>query len=197
VACVVVEKENISTTIKEKPVMRKVRKTLSIVILAFAILGILVVSVHAKKPSPRPEPTVTVSGGIEGEGDPAMIRITFADSSFEDVYPQNSSFISNPDYPPSLKIFIGTPATTKELRYYYCTHNSHADSDDLICDDPTHSPDYYYCLLIGGGISKKKGRPFDHVVFPVDSPWNISWKKDNSIVASGTLNTETAYDLVQ
>lgn len=177
--------------------MKKVRKTLPIVIPAFAILGILSVSGHAKKPSPPPEPTVTVSGGIEGEGDPAMIRITFTDSSFEGVYTQNSSFISNPDYPPSLKIFIGTPATTKELRYYYCTHNSHADSDDLICNDPTHSPDYYFCLLIGGGISQKKGRAFDHVVFPVGSPWNISWKKDDSIVASGRLRIETKFDFIK
>jgi hypothetical protein len=177
--------------------MKKARKTLPIVIPAFAILGILAVSGHAKKPSPRPEPTVIVTGGIEGEGDPAMIRITFADSSFEDVYQQNSSFISNPDYTTSLKIFISPPAKTKELRYYYCTHNSHAGSDDLICDDPTHSPDYYFCLLIGGGISQKKGRPFDHVVFPVGSPWNISWKKDNSIVASGTLVKETKYDVLK
>jgi hypothetical protein len=177
--------------------MRKVRKTLPIVIPAFVILGILAVSGHAKKPSPPPEPTVTVMGGIEGEGDPAMIRITFADSSFGDVYPSDSSFISNPDSPPSLRIFLSTTGKTKVLRYYYCTHNSHVGPDDLICDDTLHNPDYYYCLRIGGGISQKKGRAFDHIVFPVGSPWIISWKKDNSIVASGTLSTETKYDVTR
>jgi len=181
--------------------MKKVRKTLPIVITAFTILGILSVSGHAKKPSPPPEPTVTVTGAIQGTGDPEAIRVTF-DESLAYEYPgddatQGPEFISNPDYPPSLKIFISTPTTTKELRYYYCTHNSHASSDDLICDDPTHSPDYYFCLLIGGGISQKKGRPFDHVVFPVDSPWNISWKKDDSIVASGRLSIETKFDVIK
>ena len=178
--------------------MRKVRKTLPIVIPAFAILGILAVSGHAKKPSPSPsEPTVAVTGGIEGEGNPAMIRVTFADSSFEPFGLQNSSFISNPDYPPSLRTLLDTTGPTKILKYYYCTHESHASSDFLICDEPSHDPYNYFCLLIGGGISQKKGSPFDHVVFPKESPWYISCKKDNSIVASGILSTETRYDVIK
>jgi hypothetical protein len=194
-------KSKINETIKEKPVMRKVRKTLPIFIPAFAILGILVVSVHAKKPSPPPEPTVTVTGVIEGTGDPKAIRVTF-DESLAYEYPGEDAtrgpvFISNPDYPPSLHIAFYVPRT-KVLRYYYCAHKDHVHSPDLICKDASHSPYYYYCLEIIGGITQKKGlNDTDHVVFPVGSPWRISWKYDNSTIAEGTLSVETTYDVIE
>jgi hypothetical protein len=175
--------------------MRKVRKTLPIVIPAFAILGILAVSSHAKKPTPPPEPTVTVTGAIEGTGNPKAIRITFVDSELVAVYPDRSPcwFISNPDYPPSLKIINSAPPC-KHLRYYYCTgdHNE----NDLICTNPSHDPDDYYCLTISDGITQKKNpNDTDHVFFPAGRPWQISWKKDNSIVASGTIGIDTTYIL--
>lgn len=183
--------------------MKKVRKTLPIVIPAFAILGILAVSGHAKKPSPLPEPTVTVTGAIEGTGDPEAIRVTF-DESLVYEYPgddatQGPVFISNPDYPPSLKIVLSAsaPPRGKYLKYYYCVHKDHVGSTELKCSEASHSPDYYYCLEIHGGISQKKGRAFDHVVFPVDSPWNISWKKDDSIVVSDRLKIETKFDVIK
>jgi hypothetical protein len=86
------------------------------------------------------------------------------------------------------------------LKYYYCVHSSHATSGDSICNNTSlHSPDYYYCLTIGHGITQTKSpnADFDHVTFPVGSPWEISWKVDNAVVKKGTLSIETTYDVVQ
>jgi hypothetical protein len=175
--------------------MRKVRNTLSIVIPAFAILGILAVSGHAKKPSPPPEPTVTVTGAI---------RVTF-DKSLAYDYPGEDAtgdqvFISNPDYPPSLHIALNSyrdaPHIRKDLTYYYCAGQH--DAGESICNNQSHDPYYYYCLVISGGITQNKNPNFtDHVVFPVDSPWCISWKYDNSTVVSGRLKKETTYDVIE
>jgi hypothetical protein len=193
-------KRILTTTIKEKPVMRRVRKTLQIVLPAFVILAILAASGHAKKPTPPPEPTVAVTGVIEGTGDPKAIRVTF-DESLAYEYPgekatQGPVFVSNPDYSPSLDIVFAVPGMRNRLRYYYCVHKDHEDSDELICNDASHSPDYYYVLWIFDGISQTKNpRDTDHLVFPVGSRWQIGWKKDNSTVDSGTLSTETRYDV--
>lgn len=182
----------------------KKQRTLRIILPAFAILGRLAVSDHDRKPARPPEPTVTVTGAIASTGDPAKIIVTLCDSSLlECTYPDDLThgpeFISNPDYPPSLRVVFNPPNTTKILKYHYCAHESHVGSGELICENPDeHDPDYYFCLEIGGGISqKRKGSNFDHVVFPVDSPWKISWKKDNSIVAEGTLSIETTYDVTR
>jgi hypothetical protein len=180
--------------------MKKLRVARPITLPAFAILAILAASGHAKKPSPPPEPTVTVAGVIAAEGDPKAIRVTF-DSSLDFDYPGDATdgleFISNPDYPPSVKIVYSAPPRT-HLRYYYCVHKDHEDSPDLICTDDSHSPDYYYCLTISDGIpNHKSSRHTDHVTFPAGSPWNISSKQTMSVVKEGTLSIETTYDVTQ
>jgi len=180
--------------------MTKIRKTLTIVLSASAILGILVVSGHAKKPSPPPEPTVAVTGVITAENNPEAINVMFDDSLSYD-YPGDATdgleFISNPDYPPSLKIINSAPPA-KHLRYYYCVHKDHEGSGETLCNDTSHSPYYYYCLTIKDGITQKKSpRDINHVVFPEGYPWSISWKYDNSIVAEGILSTETTYDVIE
>jgi hypothetical protein len=180
--------------------MRKVRKTLPIILPAFAILGILAVSGHARKPTPPPEPTVSVTGAITAYGDPKAIRVTFLDESlltckYEGDATQGPQFLSNPDNPPSLKIILSAPPG-KHLRYYYCAHTH--DTADFICNDASHSPYYYYCLTISGGITQKKNpSDTDHVVFPEGSPWSISWKNDNSTVAEGTLSMPVTYEVIK
>jgi hypothetical protein len=177
--------------------MRKVRRTLPIVLTALAILGLLAVSSHASKPSPgKPVPIVTVAGGIVGTGDPAKIRVTFADTSFGLFHPESPSFISNPDG--SLRISFKPPDTTaKILTYYYCIHPTHVDTEDLICQNPVEHNDYYYCLQIFGGIADKKGDN-DHVTFLHGSRWEITQKKaPRGWAADGTLINEVQYALTQ
>jgi len=192
--------------------MKKLRRTLPIILPAFAILGTLAVSGHAKKPVRPPVPTsVEVTGAIKiepyGQGDPAGVQVRFVDSSLLSyVYPHDKAtqgpvFISNPDRAshrqPSLYV-VRAGRMLNALKYYYCAHEDHKGSTDLICNDDEHSPDYYYCLAIGHGITQTK-RPgnFDHVTFPVGSPWEISWKVDNSTVAEGTLSVETTYEVIE
>lgn len=83
------------------------------------------------------------------------------------------------------------------LRYWYCAHNDHVGTRDLLCEDPGHE-NYYYCLTIGHGITHKK-RPgnYDHVIFPIGSPWEISSKETLSVVKEGTLSIETTYDVIE
>ena len=183
--------------------MKKLRRTLPIILPAFAFLGTLAVSSHAKKPVRPPEPTwVKVTGAITGEGDPQAISVTF-DDSLAYAYPpgcmQGPVFISNPDRTRSLYVIrIAGPMRTA-LRYYYCAHEDHEGSADLVCNNEEHNPDYYYCLTIGHGITQKKkpSANFDHVTFAVGSPWEISWKVGSTVVKKGKLRTAVTYDVVE
>ena len=182
--------------------MKKLRRILPIILPAFAILGTLAVSGHAGKPAPPPVPTwVKVTGAITGEGDPKAISVTF-DSSLAYAYPEGCTqgpvFISNPDRTRSLYVILVAGRMRKALRYYYCAHKDHEGSTDLICNDGEHNPDYYYCLTIGHGITQKKNptADFDHVTFPVSSPWEISWKVDDTVVKKGTLSVPVTYDVI-
>jgi hypothetical protein len=195
--------------------MKKLRRILTVSLSALVILVTLSVSGHAGKPTRPPVPTsVEVMGAIQiepdGIGNPAGVRVRFLDPSLLTyVYPQVEAtqgpvFISNPDRQsqgqPSLYVVRIAGSMQTSLKYYYCVHSSHVDSDDLICADTTsHSPDYYYCLTIGHGITQTKNptTDFDHVVFPVGSPWEISWKVDNKVVKKGTLSIETTYDVIE
>jgi len=193
--------------------MRKVRRTLPIVLAASVVLGILAVAGHAGKPTPQPVPSsVEVTGAIEiepdGIGDPAGVQVTFLDPSLLTyVYPQVEAtqgpvFISNPDRQshgqPSLYVVRIAGSMQTSLKYYYCAHSSHVGSGDLICNKTSHSL-YYYCLTIGHGITQEKSptADFDHVTFPAGSPWEISSKVDNAVVKKGTLSIETTYDVMQ
>jgi hypothetical protein len=193
------EETNRKTIAKEKPVMRKVRNTLPIVLPALVILGMLAVAGHAGKPVP-PVPTVTVSGGIEGTGNPKATRITFADLSFRDSYPQPDgkpvpSFPSNPDAPLTISAAGGN---RKTLMYCYCVHPDHLSSNETVCSHdqtPSHDP-YYYCLWIHGGVQQQKSTSGE-VVFPVGSPWYINSKAEMKTVAQGTLLTPVAYKVLE
>ena len=178
--------------------MRKVRNTLPIVLAAFAILGVLAVAGHADKPVPVEPPSVELTEGLVGEGNPEEIRVTF-DSSLAFAYPadctQGPLFISNPDRPPSLSI-SGPGMNMKQLKYYYCAYASHylPGSSALVCKDDTHHP-YHYCLLIGSGTQKKSAP--GRVVFPVGSPWNISSEAVMKVVISGTLSVPVTYNVTR
>ena len=193
--------------------MKKLRRTLPIILSAFAILGTLAVSGHAKKPAPPPVPTlVEVTGAIkvepDGTGDPEGIQVTFVDSSLLSyVYPHDDAtqgpvFISNPDRAshgqPSLYVVRIAGSMRTSLRFWYCAHKDHVGTEDLLCEDPVGHENYYYCLTIGHGITQTK-RPgnFDHVTFPVGSPWSISSKETMSVVKEGTLSIKTTYDVVE
>jgi hypothetical protein len=207
-------KANITTTFKEKPVMKKLRRILPVSFCALVILVILSVSGHAGKPTRPPVPTsVEVTGAIQiepdGIGNPAGIQVRFLDPSLLTyVYPQIEAtqgpvFISNPDRQsqgqPSLYVVRVAGSMQTSLRYYYCVHISHVGSRESICNTTSHSPDYYYCLTIGHGIMQTKNptTDFDHVLFPVGSPWEISWKVDNKVVKKGTLSIEATYDVIE
>jgi hypothetical protein len=194
----------------EKPVMRKVRRTLRIVLPALVIVGILAVAGPAGKPTPRPAPTlVKVTGAIQiephGVGDPEGVQVRFFDSSLLTCeYPgddatQGPVFISNPDKQPSLYVTNVAGSMQKSLRFRYCAHKSHIGSADSICTDTSHDPAYYYCLTIGHGVTQAKNRnaEFDHVTFPIGSPWEISSKVDDTVVKRGTLAIATTYDVIE
>ncbi len=181
------KKDTMKTNIR----MRSVLFTLS----ALAFLGILGVSSQAGKPSwppgPKPTPTVVLDGGIVGEGPAATIRVTFVDASFGEPL---GPFIPNPDYSPALMV-SGTGQQPKSLRFYYCDSPAHNGTQDLVCNDPdTHSPYYYKCLRIQGGIPQPKS---NQIIFPEGSPWDISWKETMSDIAQGNLRTEVLYDVVK
>ena len=74
--------------------MRKVRRTLPIVLGALIVLGILAAAGHAKRPTPPPpEPTlVKVTGGIEIQSadhtaDATSARVAFIDPSLRLSHP--------------------------------------------------------------------------------------------------------------
>jgi len=187
--------------------MRKARAILPVVLPALAILAVLTVSSQAEKPSsppgqPKPEPVpsrIEVGGAIRGEGDPKEIPVTFFDSSlltFEYPLPDSTQgplFISNPDYPPSLTV-SGPGMNMKQLKYYYCVHASHVGQSERLCGDPVGHKNYYYCLLIGGGVVQKKS-PTSRVTFAAGSPWRLSSKATMSTVATGTLSAQATYDV--
>jgi|GEM_PF-2482380 len=198
--------------------MRKVRRTLPIVLPASMILGMLAVAGHAGKPLPPPLPTsVKLTGGIEiqatnNTGDPTRVRVKFIDSSLRIPYPitdpetytKGQEFISNPDYSysppmppdtPSLSV-TGTSAN-KTLAYFYCANILHEGkgATDLRCGLSAEHADYYYCLVISGGKAQKTGV----VVFPTGSNWMINKKTPSpgSTVAQGTLGAPVTYKVMQ
>lgn len=200
--------------------MRKVRRTLPIVLTALAILGILAAAGHAKKPTPPPEPQPTlvkVAGGIQiqaenNTADPTSARVKFVDPSLcitypgitppqqdPDTYNQGPEFVSNPDQDrtppdtPSLWV-VGAPGNST-LHYFYCAHKDHVDQPESVCSG--EHADYYYCLMILGGRKQKTGE----VVFPVGSNWMINSKipdqDGNVTVAQGALTMPVTFKVVQ
>jgi hypothetical protein len=177
--------------------MRKVRRTLPIVLTAFAILVILTVAGHAGKPAPeKPVPTrVAVTGGIEGTGTPAAIRVTFADSSFAGACPGAPSFISNPDAPLTI---IAAGGNSRTLMHCYCIHPDHLPNETVCNQIPSHYP-YYYCLWIFGGAQQRKSTSGE-VVFPAGSSWQINSKvppPPGNDLYHGTLDSEVRYNVTR
>ncbi len=182
--------------------MRKVRRTPPIVLSASVILAVLAVAGHAGKPTPPPQ-TVVVTGGITGTGSPNRISVRFVDPSLLVYqYPieganQGPVFISNPDSP-ALDIVFVVPGPDKVLRYRYCVHPSHIGSGELVCNSPSHDPDYYFGIRISGGVTAKKGNSNpSQVTFPSGSPYLIAWKKTMGTVWEGKLSQAVRYDLTQ
>ncbi len=187
--------------------MKKVKVILPIILPILLIMGILAVSVYAdppesppgqSKPKPKQEPIlISVTGDIEGTGNPANIAIKFSET-FQgiDVYgndrDESGSFIANPDNPPALK--ITGPGRHRRLKYYYCDADTHPSETD-ICGVTGHDPDNYKCLTIiyEGRVEKKTER----VVFPAGSRWVISWKKIMGTILEGTLAEDVTYEVLQ
>jgi hypothetical protein len=166
--------------------LRSVLFTLS----ALALLGILQFSSQAGKPSLPPEqPIIVLSGAIQGQGRATAIRIAFNDSFGAEA----GSFIANPD-PRTAVIIDGVNKQPRTLRFYYCDSPEHDGPLDLVCNDPSHSPHYYKCLRIQGGIQQPKS---NRIIFPKDSPWDISWKEIMDDIATGKLQSDVAYDVVK
>jgi hypothetical protein len=180
--------------------MKKLRRNLPIILAAITILGMLVVTGHAKRPTAPPEPTVTVTGAIEilpdgSTTDPANVRVQFVDSSFGPL--AGKSFPANADHSPALyTVIMKVPAdpVDKALRFYYCAHASHSETD-LRCQDPEGHKDSYYCLTLHYGESGKKGiGNLNHLTFPKDTWWTISPKTDLGTGTEGYLKTKATYD---
>ena len=175
----------------------KVKVILSIILPVLLITGILAVSVYADKPEsppglskskPKQEPIlISVTGDIDGEGDPYEISVALVDPSFGD---EAGSFVANPDYPPALK--ISGPGRHRSLKYYYCDHESHSFPGP-ICSNEDHDPFNYKCLTIiyEGRVEKKT----EQVVFPADSRWVISWKEIMGPILEGTLANDVTYEV--
>lgn len=176
--------------------MKKASINLLLVLSALLILGMLAATGHAQKVVPlasNPKPAVSLTGEISGGGDPRGIMITFLGSSFG---VNEGTFISNPDYPPSLSIYSdftvpGPHAQT--LSYYYCDAPSH-DPGVLLCNVPDHSPDYYKRLRIFGGIVQKGNR---QVIFPKGSAWAIGFKTTGVVERQGELDGPVIYTIIK
>jgi len=181
--------------------MKEVKVISTVILTALLITGILAVPGHAEKPPSPPgqsksEPfLVSVTGAIEGQGQPTAISVAFVDGSFGEYA---GSYTANPDYPPALKV-VG-PGKNKRIRYYYCDHVSH-DSSGGVCSDNYHDPLNYKCLTIQGGKIEKKT---ERVVFPAGSTWTIVQKIilptgdwDGELVAEGTLDGEVVYEVLE
>ena len=170
--------------------MDKVKVVSAIVVPVLLILGALVVSVHADKPPSPPglsKPVqISVSGAIEGIGDPAHMGIKFIDTfgNAANTGPQ----VSNPDGPLAV---LGTRKGPRTLRYYYCNAAYHEDSDQ--CDNPLeHDPLNYKALMIYGGALEGKKKT-ERIVFPVGSKWEVMSKVLMGVEFSGTLEREIVY----
>lgn len=137
-------------------------------------------------------PIVSLTGEIIGYGDPSGISITFLRSSFGD---NAGTFISNPDYPPSLRVYLdfNTRPKTQILSYYYCDAPHH-DQGILLCNVPAHSPDHYKRLRIFGGIAQKWS---NQVIFPKGSSWAIGFKETGVVEQEGTLADEVMYNVIK
>ncbi len=175
--------------------MRKARNTLLVVLTALVILGMLAVAGHAQKVVPlvsKPAPIVSITGAISGYGDPRGIGITFLSSSFRS---NAGTFISNPDYPPSLSVYpdFTVRPKTQILSYYYCDSPDH-DSGVLLCNVPAHSPEHYKRLRISGGIAQKWS---NQVIFPEGSAWAIGFKATGVVEQEGTLGSVVIYNVIK
>ena len=181
--------------------MKEVKVISAIILTVLVITGTLAVSGHAEKPpSPpgqsKPEPVlISVTGAIQGQGDPAEISVAFVDGSFGEYA---GSYVANPDYPPALK--VTGPGKHKRMRYYYCDHESH-DSSAGVCSNSQHDPENYKCLTIQGGEPEKKT---ERVIFQAGSTWTIVQKIilptgdwQGELVAEGTLGGEVVYEVLE
>ena len=163
--------------------MKKVTVS-SAIILPVLLLGTLAVSGSAKKPHPQDPEQVSISGAIEGIGDPAHMGIEFLDTFGDNVGPQ----VSNPDGP--LAVF-GTRKGTRTLKYYYCDTPFHEHPDQ--CDNPEeHDPSNYKALVIYGGVLEGKANDIQ-IVFPIGSKWEVRSKVLMDVEFSGTLLTDVVY----
>ena len=160
------------------------------ILSTLAFLGIFEASSQAGKPSLQPgAPTIVLSGAIEGIGWATAIRVDFGRSFGKPAL----SVIANPDF--SAAVYVnGVNRQSRTLLFYYCESPEHSRTPDLVCNDPNHSPHYYKCLRIKGGIPQPKS---DQVIFPVGSPWDISSKETMSSIASGILQTAVSYDVLK
>jgi hypothetical protein len=169
-------------------IMKKVKVVSVIVLSILLIVGFLDVSGHAAKPPSPPGQSklvqISVSGAIEGTGDPAHMGIEFIDTFGGDVGTQ----VSNPDGP--LAVF-GTRKGPRTLRYYYCDAVYHDDPDQ--CDNPReHDPSNYKALMIYGGALEGK-KETERIVFPAGSEWEVRSKVFMGVESYGTLENEVIY----
>lgn len=169
-------------------IMKKVKVVSAIVLPVLLIMGAFVVSVYADKPPSPPglsKPVqISVSGAIEGIGDPAHMGIEFIDTFGDDTGPQ----VSNTDGP--LAVY-GTRKGPRTLRYYYCNAADHDDPDQ--CDNPgDHDPSNYKALVIYGGALEGR-KETERIVFPVGSEWEVRSKVLMGVEFSGTLENEIIY----
>ncbi|MFH1716951.1 MAG: hypothetical protein ABIF19_06340 [Planctomycetota bacterium] len=172
--------------------MKKAKVVSAIVLPVLLIVGTLVVSGHAGKPQPEPEPQpaqISVSGAIQGEGNPCAIKVTLVDPSFGD---EGGTFISNPDDPPSFRV-EGSPGNIK-LIYYYCI--AEHEGNPLICNNVAEHDETtnYRCVAIyNGRLDKKTGQ----ILFRAGSRWRLSQNAVPTTVSVGTLDMEVRYTVLE
>ena len=180
------------TTNKGKTMRTCIRSSSVLFILStLAFLGIFEASSQAGRPPlPPGAPTIVLSGAIIGTGRATAIRVTFDDKPFGN---EAGSFIANPDYAAAV-IISGANRGPTTLKFYYCDSPDHDRTADLVCNDPSHSPHYYKCLRIQGGIPQPRS---NQIIFKAGNLWDISWKETMSDIAQGTLQTSVSYDVLK